>query len=46
MLDGTFDNHGYALALAQGSPLREAVNLALLQFTQSDDWTAVLAKYL
>jgi ABC-type amino acid transport substrate-binding protein len=46
VLDGTFDNHGYALALAQGSPLREAVNLALLQFTQSDDWTAVLAKYL
>jgi ABC-type amino acid transport substrate-binding protein len=46
VLDGTFDNHGYALALKQGSALREAVNLALLQFTQSDDWTAVLAKYL
>jgi polar amino acid transport system substrate-binding protein len=46
VLDGTFDNHGYALALKQGSPYREAVNLALLQFTASEDWTAVLAKYL
>jgi ABC-type amino acid transport substrate-binding protein len=46
VLDGTFDNHGYALALKQGSPLREAVNLALLQFTASEDWTAVLGKYL
>jgi polar amino acid transport system substrate-binding protein len=46
VLDGTFDNHGYALALRQGSALREAVNLALLQFTATDDWTALLAKYL
>ncbi len=46
VLDGTFDNHGYALALKQGSPLREAVNLALLQFTATDDWSTVLAKYL
>jgi polar amino acid transport system substrate-binding protein len=46
VLDGTFDNHGYALALQQNSPLREAINLALLEFVQSDDWTAVLARYL
>jgi polar amino acid transport system substrate-binding protein len=46
VLDGTFDNHGYALALKQGSPLREAINLALLQFVATDDWTQVLAKYL
>jgi ABC-type amino acid transport substrate-binding protein len=46
VLDGTFDNHGYALALKQGSPIREAVNIALLQYTQSDDWSMVLAKYL
>lgn len=46
LLDGTFDNHGYALMLRQGSELREAVNLALLQFTATDDWPAVLARYL
>jgi ABC-type amino acid transport substrate-binding protein len=46
VLDGTFDNHGYALALKQGSPIREAVNLALLQFVATDDWNAVLARYL
>ncbi len=46
VLDGTFDNHGYALALKQGSALREAVNLALLQYIASDDWSNVLAKYL
>ena len=45
VLDGTFDNHGYALMLKQGSNLREAVNLALLQYTASEDWSATLAKY-
>ena len=46
VLDGTFDNHGYALALKQGSPLREAINLALLQYTTTDDWAAVIQRYL
>jgi ABC-type amino acid transport substrate-binding protein len=46
VLDGTFDNHGYALGLKQGSPLREAINLALLQFVATEDWSAVLARYL
>jgi ABC-type amino acid transport substrate-binding protein len=46
VLEGTFDNHGYALVLRQGSPLREAVNLALLQYTATDDWSAVLQRYL
>ncbi len=46
VLDGTFDNHGYALALKQGSPIRKAVNLALLQYTASEDWNQTLAKYL
>src|SRR5207249_11827980 len=36
VLEGTFDNHGYALALKQGSPLREAVNLALLTYIATD----------
>ena len=46
VLDGTFDNHGYALMLKQGSNLREAIDLAILQFTASDDWSATLARYL
>lgn len=46
VLDGTFDNHGYALALKQGSPLREAINLALLQYISTDDWNTTLAKYI
>ncbi len=46
VLDGTFDNHGYALMLKQASPLREAVNIALLQFISTDDWSSVLQKYL
>jgi len=46
VLDGTFDNHGYAFALAQCSPVREAVNLALLQTVASDDWQAILTRYL
>jgi hypothetical protein len=45
VLDGTFDNHGDALALKVGSPIRKAVNLALLQFFASD-WTALLQRYL
>src|SRR5262249_31232488 len=46
VLEGTSDNHGYALVLKQGSPLREAVNLAILQYTATDDWNAVLQRYL
>jgi ABC-type amino acid transport substrate-binding protein len=46
VLEGTFDNHGYALVLRQSSPLREAVNLAILQYTATDDWSAVLQRYL
>ncbi len=45
-LDGTFDNHGYAFALQQCSPLRERVNLEMLSFVATDDWTAILARYL
>ncbi|HEU0029834.1 MAG TPA: transporter substrate-binding domain-containing protein [Kofleriaceae bacterium] len=46
VLDGTFDNHGYAFALAQGSPHREAINIAMLQIVASDEWQAILARYL
>jgi polar amino acid transport system substrate-binding protein len=46
VLDGTFDNHGYAFGLRQCSPLREDVNLALLRIVASDDWAAILSRYL
>ncbi len=46
VLDGTFDNHGYAFGLRQCSPLREDVNLALLRIVASDDWPAILLRYL
>jgi ABC-type amino acid transport substrate-binding protein len=46
VLDGTFDNHGYALMLKQASPLREAINIEILQFIATDDWSSVLQKYL
>jgi ABC-type amino acid transport substrate-binding protein len=46
VLDGTFDNHGYALVLKKDSPIRKAVNLALLQYIATEDWQALLARYL
>ena len=46
VLEGTFANHGYALALKKASPYREAIDLALLQITETDDWQNVLATYL
>lgn len=36
----------YALALPQGSPLRERLNPALLEIIQSDEWAARRAAYL
>ncbi len=46
VLPGTFENHGYGLGLAQGSPLRERLDVALLRYTASDDWRLLLTKYL
>jgi polar amino acid transport system substrate-binding protein len=46
VLDGTFENHGYALALKHGSTLRKAINLAMLQYVLTDEWNAVLVRYL
>ncbi len=46
VLDGTFDNHGYAFGLRQCSPLREQVNLAMLQLIGTEDWQQILARYL
>jgi ABC-type amino acid transport substrate-binding protein len=46
VLEGTFANHGYALALRIDSPYRKAIDLALLQIVESDEWQNVLATYL
>jgi ABC-type amino acid transport substrate-binding protein len=46
VLPGTFENHGYGFGLRQGSPLREAVNLAVLQYAESDDFQRLLRDYL
>jgi len=35
----------YAIALPQGSPLKEKVNLGILKVLASDEWKAVLMKY-
>jgi ABC-type amino acid transport substrate-binding protein len=41
-----FDPQDYAIALPQGSPLREPLNRALLAYLESPDWEAVLRRYL
>ncbi|CAN5662442.1 transporter substrate-binding domain-containing protein [soil metagenome] len=46
VLEGTFANHGYAFALRLASPYRKAIDLALLQIVEGDDWQQVLATYL
>ncbi|HEY8145297.1 MAG TPA: transporter substrate-binding domain-containing protein [Kofleriaceae bacterium] len=46
VLGGTFDNHGYGFALKSGSPLREKLNVALLEAIASDAWAQTLRTYL
>jgi ABC-type amino acid transport substrate-binding protein len=46
ILDFTFDPQRYAFALPEGSPLREQVNLALLETIQSDWWKQTLFRYM
>lgn len=46
VLPGTFDRQDYAIALPEGSKLREPVNRALLEIINSDEWQAVINKYL
>jgi ABC-type amino acid transport substrate-binding protein len=46
VLSGTFDNHGYGFGLRQGSPLRESLDRELLAFTATEDWNAILGRYL
>jgi ABC-type amino acid transport substrate-binding protein len=46
VLPGTFDNHGYGFGMPEGSALREPLNRALLAYIASDEWPALLARYL
>jgi polar amino acid transport system substrate-binding protein len=46
VLDITFDNQNYAIALPKGSLLREIINEPLLEETESDWWHQTLFQYL
>jgi polar amino acid transport system substrate-binding protein len=46
VLDVTFDNQNYAIALPKGSPLREMINAPLLEETESEWWQQTLFDYL
>ena len=46
MLDFSFDPQNYAIALPKGSPLRDRLNLALLEEIESEWWQHTLFQYL
>jgi polar amino acid transport system substrate-binding protein len=46
MLDLMFDSQNYAIALPKGSPLRTALNAALLEEIESEWWERTLFQYL
>jgi ABC-type amino acid transport substrate-binding protein len=46
VLPGTFDHYYVSMGMPSGSPLREPLNRALLQFTESDDWRRLLESYV
>lgn len=46
VLPDLFDPQGYAIAVAQDSPLREKVNIALLQILSSEKWKDIRKRYL
>jgi polar amino acid transport system substrate-binding protein len=46
VLDATFDEQGYAVALLSGSSLREPLNIALLRAIESDWWRQAVFQYL
>jgi ABC-type amino acid transport substrate-binding protein len=45
ILPGQFEEQSYAIALRPQSPLREAVNRALLRITASDAWDEIITRY-
>ena len=46
VLPRVFERQSYAIALPQGSPLRESVNQSLLGVVSGSDWDAILNRYL
>ncbi|MFT3697932.1 MAG: transporter substrate-binding domain-containing protein [Kofleriaceae bacterium] len=46
VLPNVFDHQDYALALPDGSPLRESLNRALLKELGSDEWSASIERYI
>ena len=46
MVPGTFGRQDYAIALAQGSDRREAIDLALLRRIRSDEWRRSIVETL
>ncbi|MBZ9889604.1 transporter substrate-binding domain-containing protein [Mesorhizobium sp. BR1-1-3] len=46
VLDATFDQQQYAIALPLGSPLRKSLDVALLQTIESDWWKQAVFQYL
>lgn len=46
VLPDTFERQDYAIAVAEKSPLRGPLNLALLRVISADDWQSVLRRYL
>lgn len=46
ILPDLFDPQGYAIAVAQSSPLREQVNIALLKILAAPEWLEIRKRYL
>ena len=46
VLPDMFDPQSYAIVVGQDSPLREAINVALLEILTGDEWTAIKKRYL
>jgi ABC-type amino acid transport substrate-binding protein len=46
VLPGEFERQSYAIALRDGSPLRERINVALLAVLDDPDWARLLRRYL
>lgn len=46
LIDTTFDPQEYAFAVPSNSPLRQTVDIALLDATQSDWWQLTTSRYL
>jgi len=46
VLPWVFERQDYALVLPPGSPLREAINLSLLEILRGPEWEEVLRRYI